>query len=52
MNQEHVDKLRAVSKASFNAWRQANPNVTVDLSEADMRGANLRGPMWQYQLRH
>ena len=42
MNQEHVDKLLEGVEV-FNTWREANPNVTVDLTEADLTGAHLTG---------
>jgi hypothetical protein len=35
MNQEHVDKLLEGVEV-FNAWRESNPNVTVDLTGADL----------------
>ena len=40
MNREHVDKLLEGVQV-FNPWREANPNVKVDLSEAYLSGEDL-----------
>ena len=45
-NEEHVAQLRK-GVASWNAWREENPDIRPDLSEAnlswaDLHGANLR----------
>ena len=41
-NSQHVQQLRAGS-ASWNAWRQAHPDVKPDLDSADLSGADLSG---------
>ncbi|HWZ96950.1 MAG TPA: pentapeptide repeat-containing protein [Candidatus Dormibacteraeota bacterium] len=65
-NKEHLEILKQ-GVATWNEWREQNPEVTVDLSEAflarkafrgaDLRGASLRGAdlggtnLWQAVLR-
>jgi uncharacterized protein YjbI with pentapeptide repeats len=39
-NDEDVALLKQ-GVAAWNAWREANPNILPDLSEADLSGANL-----------
>ena len=39
-NDEHVAILKQ-GVAAWNAWRDENPDICPDLSEADLRGANL-----------
>jgi uncharacterized protein YjbI with pentapeptide repeats len=41
-NDEHVALLRQ-GVAAWNAWRDENPNIHPDLSEANLGGANLGG---------
>ena len=41
-NGEHVEILRK-GVGAWNAWRAAHPDITPDLSGADLSGANLRG---------
>ena len=41
-NDEHVKRLKAGTDA-WNLWRRENPDVTPDLSEADLREAILHG---------
>ena len=41
-NKEHVELIQEGSVA-WNAWRQANPNVIPDLSDADLSNADLSG---------
>ncbi len=41
-NQEHV-ALPKQGVAVWNAWRSENPDVQPDLSEANLRGAQLGG---------
>lgn len=40
-NPDHLEKLLEGS-ARWNAWREAHPDVTPDLSGADLQRANLR----------
>ena len=40
-NEEHVRKLREGVEV-WNRWREENPDVWPDLTEADLRGAHLR----------
>ena len=39
-NDEHVALLKQ-GVAAWNAWRDENPDICPDLSEPDLRGANL-----------
>ena len=41
-NDEHVAMLKK-GVAAWNAWRDENPSILPDLSEADLSGAILRG---------
>lgn len=41
-NQEHLAILKQGVKA-WNRWRAENPYVLVDLNQAKLREANLRG---------
>jgi uncharacterized protein YjbI with pentapeptide repeats len=41
-NDEHVAMLKKGVDA-WNAWRDENPNIRPDLSEANIGGANLEG---------
>lgn len=42
-NQEQLDLLLNQGVDAWNAWRQANPSITPDLSEANLTHADLHG---------
>ena len=42
-NDEHVALLLKQGVAAWNAWRDENPDIRLDLTEADLGGANLNG---------
>ncbi len=42
-NQEHLALLQQEKPLAWYQWRQANPLIHPDLSEADLEGANLDG---------
>ena len=39
---EHLAKIKEGIRV-WNKWRKKNPDVTPDLSEANLEGVNLRG---------
>jgi uncharacterized protein YjbI with pentapeptide repeats len=39
-NDDHIAQLKKGVDA-WNAWREENPDILPDLSEANLRGANL-----------
>jgi uncharacterized protein YjbI with pentapeptide repeats len=41
-SRKHVDLLRS-GGAKFDAWREAHPQVVIDLSGAHLPGINLKG---------
>jgi Pentapeptide repeats (8 copies) len=41
-DEEHVAQLRK-GAVSWNAWREENPEIYLDLYGADLRGENLSG---------
>jgi hypothetical protein len=49
-NEEHLAQLKQGVEA-WNQWRAVNHDIRVDLTGADLRGANLRianrGPLWR-----
>jgi hypothetical protein len=45
-NQEHLALLKQGVQA-WNAWRQANPSIKPDLSDADLKQARLEGANFQ-----
>ncbi len=50
-NAEHLEILKRTVGA-WNQWRQRNPNVQPDLSEADLRGDQLSGANLSNALLH
>ena len=44
---EHLKRL-LIGVKNWNDWRKANPDIIPDISEANLRGANLRGANLSY----
>ena len=42
-NQEQLRTLKKEGVEVWNLWREDNPDVKIDLSDADLSGANLSG---------
>jgi uncharacterized protein YjbI with pentapeptide repeats len=41
-NQQQIEKLRA-DVSRWNTWREQQPKEAIDLSKANLSGADLRG---------
>ena len=51
-NEEHLHLLKVEGVNAWNAWREENPRVLVDLSEAELSGVDLSGAnLWFVNLR-
>ena len=42
-NQEHLKRLKNSSVEEWNKWREDNPDIEINLSNADLRHLNLSG---------